>query len=194
MHLTSSVTHESNNPPALHLKIRSSNICLTIHREVYSVLSVPCRERCVFTDVGGLVGEAEGREGDGGVFKSWSPPPHCCVLEGDTVPVGWGHRHTQGRIGDRHILLSAIHQFLPCYLDEEGWMTCYDMLQTYFVCICPACEIQCLIFFPVTRLMLFIVASVYRDWLIRLKYQGPLYIRLRQNMFTCMEPNLFFLE
>lgn len=97
----------------------SVNICLTVDCEVYSVLSVPCGERGVFTDVGGLVAEAQWREGDSGVLESRRPPPHCSTLKGDAVPVRWRHRHTQGWVGDRHILLGAIHQFLPCYLDDE---------------------------------------------------------------------------
>lgn len=105
-----------------HLKLRSSHVCLTIDGEVYSVFSIPCRECGVFADVGGLVREAERGEGDGGVFKRRSSASHCCVLEGNAVPVGRGHRHTQGGVGDRHILLSAVHQFLPRYLGREGWM------------------------------------------------------------------------
>lgn len=96
-----------------------SHICLTVDSEVYGVFPVPCGERGVFADVGGLVRQAEGGEGDGGVLKSRSPSPHCCILEGDTVPVGRGHGHTEGRIGDRHVLLCAVNQFLPCYLEKE---------------------------------------------------------------------------
>ncbi|KAF3840821.1 hypothetical protein F7725_006683 [Dissostichus mawsoni] len=70
-------------------------------------------ERGVFTDVGGLVGEAERGEGDGGVFQRRSPPPHCSVLECDSVPEGRGHGHAQQGVGDGHVLLGAIHQLLP---------------------------------------------------------------------------------
>ena len=96
-----------------------SHICLTVDGEVYSVLSVPSGERGVFADVGGLVRQAEGGEGDGGVLKSRSPSPHCCVLEGDAVPVGRGHGHAEGGVGDCHVLLCAVHQFLPCHLEKE---------------------------------------------------------------------------
>lgn len=131
-------------------------ICLTIDREVYCVFSVPCRERCVFTDISGLVREAEWREGDGGVFKSWSSPPDCPVLEGNTVPVGWGHRDAQGRVGDCHILLRTIHQFLPCYLDKEGWMTGYkhvsDLYPSYMwdtrLNIFPVKQLLCVVLWP----------------------------------------------
>lgn len=118
-HLTASVICESDDPSVAYLKLRSSHIWLTVDSEVNGVLSVPCGERGVFTDVGGLVREAERGEGDGGVLKGRSSSPHCRVLEGDTVPVGWGHGHTQGGVGDRHILLGAVHQFLPCYLAKE---------------------------------------------------------------------------
>lgn len=91
---------------------------ITVDSEVYSVLSVPCRERGVFADVRGLVREAERGECDGGVFKGRSSSLHRCILEGDTIPEGRGHRHTQGRVGDGHILLGAIHQFLPRYLEK----------------------------------------------------------------------------
>lgn len=101
---------------------RGGYVQLTEDSEVYGIFSVPCGERGVFTDVGCLVREAEHREGDCSVFKSRSSSPHRRVLESDTVPVGRGHGHTQGGIGDRHILLSAINQFLPCYLEKEGWM------------------------------------------------------------------------
>lgn len=63
----------------------------TVNREVDGVLSVPRWERGVFADVGGLVGQAQRREKDGGVFQIRSPPPHRAVLEGDTVPVRRGH-------------------------------------------------------------------------------------------------------
>jgi len=92
---------------------------LTVDCEVHSVLSVPCRKRGVFTDVGGLIREPERGEADGCVFQSWSSPPHCCVLKGDAVPVGRGHGHAQRRIGYRHVLLGAVHQFLPCYLKDR---------------------------------------------------------------------------
>ena len=102
----------------------SSHSRLTVDSEVHCVFSVPCGERGVFTDVGGLVREAERVEGDGGVFKSRRPSSHCCVLEGDAVPEGRGHGHTQGGIGNRHVLLSAVDQFLPRYLEKEVWITC----------------------------------------------------------------------
>lgn len=119
-------------------------VCLTIDCEVYSVFPVPCRECGVFTDVGGLVREPERGEGDGGVFKIRSPSPHRCVLEDDAVPVRLGNGHTQGGVGYRHVLLSAIHKLLPCDLEKERWMKCYtgcfrSYVHTQFMC--PACEI-----------------------------------------------------
>lgn len=63
----------------------------TVNREVDGVFSVPRWERGVFADVGGLVGQAQRRERDGGVFQIRSTPPHCAVLEGDAVPVRRGH-------------------------------------------------------------------------------------------------------
>lgn len=100
-----------------------SKVCLTVDSQVHSVLSVSCGEGGVFADVGGLIREAKWREGDGGVFKSGSSSPHRCVLEGNAVPVGRGHRHTQGWICYCHVLLCAVHQFLPCYLKKERWFT-----------------------------------------------------------------------
>lgn len=92
----------------------------TVNREVDGVFPVPRRERGVFADVGGLVGQAQRREGDGGVLQIRSPPPHRAVLEGYTVPVRRGHRHTQGGVGDRHVLLAAVDQLLPCYLNKTA--------------------------------------------------------------------------
>lgn len=63
----------------------------TVNREVDGVFSVPRWERGVFADVGGLVGQAQRREGDGGVLQIRSPPPHRAVLEGDAIPVRGGH-------------------------------------------------------------------------------------------------------
>lgn len=100
-----------------------SKVCLTVDSQVHCVLSVSCGEGGVFADVGGLIREAKWRESDGGVFKSGSSSPHRCVLEGNAVPVGRGHRHTQGWICYCHVLLCAVHQFLPCYLKKEGWFT-----------------------------------------------------------------------
>lgn len=91
---------------------------LTIDSQVHHVLSVPRGERGVLADVGGLVRESKQGEGDGGVFQGRSSSPHRGVLEGDTVPVGRCHRHAQRWVGDRHVLLRAIDQFLPGYLEK----------------------------------------------------------------------------
>lgn len=94
---------------------------LTVDTEVHGVLSVPRRERGVFADVRGLVRQAQRWEDDGRVFQIWSSSSDCCILEDDSVPVRGGHGHTEGRVGNCNVLLSAVHQFLPRYLQKEGW-------------------------------------------------------------------------
>lgn len=91
---------------------------LTQHGEVYGVLPVPCGERRVFTNVSGLIRKAERRKDDGRVLQRRSSPSDRCVLEGNAVPVRRGHWHTQRWICYRHILLGAVRQFLPCYLEK----------------------------------------------------------------------------
>lgn len=123
--------------------LRSS---LTVDGEVDGVLPVPRWERGVLADVGGLVGQPQRGEGDGGVLQRGRPPPHGAALERHAVPVGRRHRHAQCGIDDGHVLLGAVDQLLPGDLDGGGrragggqeWISVTTV--TFFTVSCSYCQ------------------------------------------------------
>lgn len=46
---------------------------------------------------------------------------NSCMFEADPLLEGRQHRHTQGRVGDGHILFGAIEKLLPGYLGDLDW-------------------------------------------------------------------------
>lgn len=89
------------------------DVLLTENSEVDRVLAVPRGKRGVLADVGGVVGQLQAGEHDGGVLQRGRAVADSCLLEAHALLEGRQDGHAEGRVGYGHVLLGAVEDLLP---------------------------------------------------------------------------------
>lgn len=108
------------------LNTKLINRALTKHRQVDHVLPVACREGGVFADIGSFVGQLQAGEDDGGVLQRGGAVSNGRLLEADPLLEGWKDGHSEGRVGNGHILFGAVEELLPGHLRDLDWWVAVD--------------------------------------------------------------------
>lgn len=113
--LTSEITHAVDSKRNKTNHRRSCQLCasLTEHGEVDHVLPVSRRKGGVLADVGGLVGQLQVGEHDGGVLQRGGAVANRRLLEAHPLLEGRQDGHAERRVGDGHVLLGAVEELLP---------------------------------------------------------------------------------
>lgn len=99
---------------------------LTKHCQVDHVLAVACRKGGVFADIRGFVWQLQAGEHDGGVLQRRRAVANGRLLEADPLFEGRKDRHSEGRVGDGHILFGAVEELLPGHLRDLDWWVTVD--------------------------------------------------------------------